>query len=39
MLLVKKVAGGEVEVPLTDAYVEKVDADAGVVFLSSLEDL
>ena len=39
VLLVKKDAGGDVEVPLTDAYVEKIDADAGVVFLSSLEDL
>jgi 16S rRNA processing protein RimM len=38
-LLVRKDDGTTVEVPLTDAYVEGVDAEEGVVLLSSLEGL
>ena len=39
VLLVRKDDGSALEVPLTDAYVAKIDADAGVVELSSIEDL
>lgn len=39
VLLVRKDDGSSLEVPLTDAYVAKIDADAGVVELSSIEDL
>ncbi|HEY1958938.1 MAG TPA: ribosome maturation factor RimM [Polyangiaceae bacterium] len=39
VLLVKKDDGGEIEVPLTDAYVEKIDAEARVVVLSSVDGL
>ncbi len=38
-LLVKKDDGGHIEVPLTEAYVERIDTEARVVTLSSLEDL
>ena len=38
-LVVKKDDGSKIEVPLTDAYVEKVDVEARVVSLSTLEDL
>ena len=39
VLVVKKDAGPVIEVPLTEAYVEKVDTEARVVTLSSIEDL
>ena len=38
-LAVRKDDGATLEVPLTDAYVESVDADARVVTLSTLEGL
>ena len=38
-LVVKKDDGATIEVPLTEAYVEKVDTEARVVTLSSIEDL
>lgn len=38
-LLVRKDDGAAIEVPLTDAYVEKVDPAARVVLLSSVEGL
>src|SRR5678815_1334731 len=39
VLVVKKDDGSTIEVPLTEAYVEKVDTEARVVALSSIEDL
>jgi len=39
VLVVKKDDGSSIEVPLTEAYVEKVDTEARVVALSSIEDL
>jgi 16S rRNA processing protein RimM len=39
VLVVKKDDGAKLEVPLTDAFVERVDAEARVVSLSTLEDL
>ena len=39
VLVVKKDDGSSIEVPLTEAYVEKVDTEARVVVLSSIEDL
>ncbi len=39
VLVVKKDDGATIEVPLLESYVERVDADARVVILSSLEDL
>jgi 16S rRNA processing protein RimM len=38
-LVVKKDDGAVIEVPLTEAYVEKIDTEARVVVLSSIEDL
>jgi len=38
-LVVKKEDGTSIEVPLTEAYVEKIDTEARVVTLSSIEDL
>ncbi len=38
-IVVKKDDGAVIEVPLTESYVEKVDAVARVVTLSSIEDL
>jgi 16S rRNA processing protein RimM len=38
-LVVRKDDGAVVEVPLTEAYVERVDVDARVVLLSTLEGL
>ncbi len=38
-LVVKLDAGGSVEVPLNDSFVESVDATAGVVVVSTLEGL
>ena len=38
-LVVRKDAGGTIEVPLTDAFVTRVDTDARVVTLSGLEAL
>ncbi len=37
-LVVKKNDGTRVEVPVTEAYVERIDAEAGVVFFLALED-
>jgi 16S rRNA processing protein RimM len=39
VLVVKKDDGQTIEVPLTDAFVERVDAETRVVVLSTLEDL
>ncbi len=39
VLVVKLDAGGSVEVPLTDSFVESVDTTAGVVSLSTLDGL
>jgi 16S rRNA processing protein RimM len=39
VLVVKKDDGSSIEVPLTGAYVERVDTEARVVTLSSVEDL
>ncbi len=39
VLVVKKDDGAKIEVPLTDAFVERVDAEARVVSLVTLEDL
>lgn len=39
VLVVKKDDGMSIEVPLTDAFVERVDTEARVVTLSTLEDL
>jgi 16S rRNA processing protein RimM len=39
VLVVKLDAGGHVEVPLTNAFVQSVDTTAGVVVLSTLEGL
>jgi len=39
VLVVKKDDGSAIEVPLTEAYVERVDTEARVVTLSSIEDL
>ena len=39
VLVVDKAEGGEVEVPLTDDYVEEVDAAGGVVKLRHLDEL
>ena len=38
-LVVKKDDGAMIEVPLTEAYVEKVDIEARVIVLSSIEEL
>jgi 16S rRNA processing protein RimM len=38
-LVVKKDDGALIEVPLTEAYVEKVDTAARVVLLATIEDL
>ena len=37
--LVKKDDGGTIEIPVTEDYVEEVDAENGVVVVSTLEDL
>lgn len=39
VLVVKKDDGSRIEVPLTEAFVEKIDTEARVVLLSSIEDL
>jgi 16S rRNA processing protein RimM len=39
VLIVKKDDGAVIEVPLTEGYVAKVDAEARVVTLSTIEDL
>jgi 16S rRNA processing protein RimM len=39
VLVVKKEDGAFIEVPVTAAYVEKIDAEAGVVHFAQLEDL
>ena len=39
VLVVKKDDGPSIEVPLTEAYVEKVDTEACVVTLKTIEDL
>ena len=38
-LVVKKDDGASIEVPLTEAYVEKIDTEGRVVVLKSIEDL
>jgi 16S rRNA processing protein RimM len=38
-LVVKKDDGAVIEVPLTESYVEKVDTEARVVTISTIEDL
>ena len=39
VLVIKRTTGEEIEVPLVDGVVERVDGDAGVVHLASLDTL